>query len=61
MAEVWKCVTVHTSDGSDLVRYRANNQQQFTRANVIKSLPEEHIEIIRENGFDVTIHDDRVL
>lgn len=58
MSENWKCVTVHSPNDSEPIAYMVDNQQQFTRVNKKKGLPESHILIIRQNGFKVTVHDD---
>lgn len=38
--------------------YVVDGEQQITRVNIKKGLPESHIEVIEANGFEVSIHDD---
>ncbi|MFV0347279.1 MAG: hypothetical protein ACK5JO_01740 [Halodesulfovibrio sp.] len=50
--EQWIRVIVHSED-DELVMYVVNNEQQFTKVNIEKSLPVEHVEVLRANGFHV--------
>lgn len=57
MSEKCKCVTIHSPD-NDPIGYVADGKQTFAKVNVKKGLPESHIYIIRNNGFEITIHGD---
>lgn len=50
--EQWVRVIVHSPD-DELVMYVVDNRQQFTKVNIEKSLPVDHVEVLRANGFEV--------
>lgn len=58
MSDVWRCVTVHCESDDETVMYVVDGEQEITRVNVKKGLPESHIAALQQNGFEVTIHDD---
>lgn len=56
MSDNWQCVTIHSTDDEPIM-YVVAGDQQITRVNIKKGLPESHIEVIRANGFEVSIQD----
>ena len=57
MSKEWKCVIVH-SDTKEPIRYD-HGEFRITHVNVVKRLPEDHIQFLIDNGFDVEILDNK--